>query len=401
MAGRSFPLNLGFFAGAGALKIAVRGFAPGPFSTIEMKMTQSLLEEAMQAGALGLSFGVMYRPECYSTAREMADLARVAAKYGGVLTAHIRGEGDSLVPSVSEMIEVAEMAGMPLNISHFKATGIQNWRSTIFRAIDVIEKARVRGVPVTADFYPYDGGSTTILSLLPPSVLENTQAELAAKLSTKQGVDFLRQEVGKRHERWDNMALSIGWDRIIISSPVRAENEDCRGKSMKAAAESRELADETELLARLICEEDGRTGIIVLSMAWEDIDTVAALPWTCLISDSLYSGGSSPHPRLNGSFPKALRVFVREKKLLSMETAIAKMTGMPAARAGIKNRGLLKEGNAADVLVFDPEQFTDHADYTNPTERATGMGQVIVNGKLVSSDGRQNGVFITRDSAPC
>jgi N-acyl-D-aspartate/D-glutamate deacylase len=399
MKSRRFPLNIGFLAGAGAIKTFVKGFAKGPFTAAEMEKAQSLVEEAMLAGARGLSFGIMYQPECYSDAAELAQLATAAAKHGGILCAHIRGEGDSLVRSVEEMIEVADRAGIPLNISHFKATGIQNWRSAIYRAIDRIEAARAKGQQVTADFYPYDGGSTTLLSLVPPSVLEESTAALVAKLSRKKGIEtgieLLRRETAKKHDNWDNMALSIGWDRVVISSPCLEKNEDCRGRNMSQIAQQRGLADEAELLADLIASEGGRTGIIVLSMAQEDIDTVAVLPWTCLISDSLYSGGSSPHPRLNGAFPKFLREYVREKKLLSMETAIAKMTGIPAGRMGL-SRGLIKEGAAADVLVFDPATFTDNADYANPLPPASGMGTVIINGEIATdTDTRRfNGQFI-------
>ena len=395
MRSRKFPLNLGFLAAAGAIKAAVKGYAKGPFTRPEMEKARGLIEEAMQAGARGLSFGIMYQPECYSTVEELTLLASAAAKRGGILTAHIRGEGDSLVRSVEEVIEVARKAEIPLNISHFKATGIRNWRSTIFRAIDRIEAARADGQIVTADFYPYDGGSTTILSLVPPSVLESTGAKLAAKLSKKEEVELLRREIARTHENWDNMALSIGWDRVIVSSPLVAKNEDCRGKSMAHIARERSLADEVELLADLIASEEGRTGIIVLSMAEEDIETVALLPWTCLISDSLYSGGSSPHPRLNGAFPKFLRVFVREKKLLSMESAVAKMTGMPAERTGLWPRGLLREGSPADVLMFDSEKFTDNADYANPLPHSSGMETVIINGKIANNGSGRYGKFLS------
>jgi N-acyl-D-amino-acid deacylase len=393
MRSRKFPLNIGFLAAAGAIKVAVKGFDKGHFTRSEIEKAQNLIEEAMHCGAHGISFGLMYQPECYSTTEELTLLAQTAAKHGGILTAHIRGEGGILVRSVEEVIEVAQKAQIPLNISHFKAAGIKNWRSAIFRAIDKIEAARARGQEVTADFYPYDGGSTTLLSLVPPSLIETTIEGLAQKLSRKDGVEMLWREINKEHENWDNMALSVGWDRVIISSPSLEKNEDCRGKSMAVIAKERSLTGEAELLADLIACEKGRTGIIVLSMAEEDIETVAVLPWTCLISDSLYSGGSCPHPRLNGSFPKFLRVFVREKKLLSMETAIAKMTNMPAQRMGLRSRGLLKESACADVLVFDSEKFTDNAGYTNPLPHAGGMETVIINGKIVNKN-EYHGLFI-------
>ncbi|GHV17105.1 dihydroorotase [Spirochaetia bacterium] len=384
---RALPINMAFLAGAGAIKNAVKGFAKTPFTPNEMARATAFVQEAMEAGALGLSFGIMYQPECYSTRAELSALAKPAGIAGGVLCTHIRGEGDSLVDSVREMIEVAEAARIPLNISHFKATGIKNWRSLIFRAIDAIEDARAKGQPVTADFYPYDGGSTTLLSLIPPSVLEDTTTALFIKLATPAGKTVLRRELYKPQPRWDNMVASIGWDRIIVSSVTLPQHNNCCGKSLADIAQEQGYSDSADLVCDLLISEEGRVGIIVLSMAQEDIDEIARLPWTALISDSLYGGGAHPHPRLNGAFPKFLREYVRERKVLTMEQAIHKMTAIPAKHLGITERGALKPGYYADVLVFDPQQFTDHADYLHPMEHATGMNTVILNGTIVRSNG--------------
>jgi N-acyl-D-aspartate/D-glutamate deacylase len=322
----------------------------------------------------------LYQPECYSTTAELIALAQPAGKAGGVLCTQIRGEGDILVDSVREMIEIADVAQAPLNISHFKATGIKNWRKNIFRAIELIENARAQGQPVAADFYPYDGGSTTMLSLIPPTVREENAAALFAKLATPEGKDLLRRELAKSHPGWDNMAVGIGWDRIIISSVVLPEHSAYCGKSIGAIAREQGYSESTDLVCDLLVAEEGRVGMIMLSMAQEDIDEVARLPWAALISDSLYGGGAHPHPRLNGAFPKFLREYVRERNVLNFAEAIRKMTAMPAERLGINERGKLKAGYYADVLVFDPMQFNDHADYLHPLEQATGMDIVIVQG---------------------
>jgi N-acyl-D-aspartate/D-glutamate deacylase len=219
--------------------------------------------------------------------------------------------------------------------------------------------------------------------LVPPLVLEDTTAALLAKLATPEGKESFRRELSKVQPGWDNMAASIGWDRIILSSvKVPQHNQYC-GKSIAAIAGEKNYTDPADLVCDLLVGEEGRVGIIVLSMAQEDIDEIARLPWTALISDSLYGGGAHPHPRLNGAFPKFLREYVRERKVLTMEQAIHKMTAMPAERLGIGERGKLKPGYYADVLVFDPNQFTDHADYLHPMERAAGMDCVIVNGTVV------------------
>ena len=385
------PVNFGFLAGAGAIKTAVKGFSKQPFSGDEMAAAKRLVSEAFDSGAFGLSFGVMYQPECYSSHDEMTALARTAAanKSETVLCFHIRGEGDSLVESIEEVIRIAQSAGLKANISHFKATGIKNWQNLIFKAIEKIETARDRGLEITADFYPYDGGSTTILSLLPPVLMEDSIEALCAKLAGRDGSDLLRREISRTHPGWDNMAMSIGWDRIIVSSVSLPSHNGYCGRSLKAIALEEGFDDPCHLLRDLIVSEEGKVGIIVLSMNQNDIDTIARLPWTCLISDSLYNRAANPHPRLNGAFPKFLREYVKERRLLSMEEVIRKMTGIPAERMGLKNRGRILPGYAADVLVFDPGKFTDNAVYSNPKLLAGGMGTVILNGKIVYA----NGVF--------
>ncbi|AEF86852.1 N-acyl-D-aspartate deacylase [Treponema primitia ZAS-2] len=375
------PLNMAFLAGAGAIETSLKGFSRAPLSAKELEKAKAFIAQAMDAGALGLSFGIMYQPEYFSSREELESLAREAGKRGGVLCTHIRGEGDSLAASVEEMIQVAGNAEIPLNISHLKATGIQNWGKTIFKAIDCIEQARARGQPVAADFYPYTGGSTTILSLLPPTVQADKPEALRAQLTAPGGRDFLKAELYKNHPGWDNMVTSIGWDRIILSSLSGGNHEQYLGKTMDEAARNEGYEDAADLLADLLLDQE-TAGIIVLSMDQEDVDTIARLPWTVVISDSLYGGTPHPHPRLTGAFPKLLREYVRERKILSLKEAIHKMTGLAADRVGIKNRGRLAPGNYADIAIFKPECFTDQGDYLNPLRKAAGMDLVMVNGTI-------------------
>jgi N-acyl-D-aspartate/D-glutamate deacylase len=398
----SLPVNIGFLAAAGAITTAVKGFSKSSFTPETMNRAQAYIKEALDAGALGLSFGIMYQPQCYSSHDELTALALAAS--GTVLCVHIRGEGDSLVDSIQEIIRVAEDAKISAHISHFKATGISNWHNLIIIAIERIEAARAKGLDITADFYPYDGGSTTIMSLVPPTMLHDSQEMLFATLSEKAGRDTLRREISKTHNSWDNMALSIGWDRIIINSVSLHDHEAYCGRNMEAISHEEGFGDPVDLIAELICSEKGKVGIIPLSMDQQDIDTIAKLPWTCLISDSLYGATSSPHPRLNGAFPKFLREYVRERHIVTMEEAIKKMTSMPAERMKLQNRGKIAKGFAADIIIFDPEQFNDNAHYTNPTALATGMGTVILNGKIVYNKGNfynPNGCFLSRSNYGC
>jgi N-acyl-D-aspartate/D-glutamate deacylase len=374
------PINLGFLAGAGAIKTALKGFSREPFTTGERAAAVKYIEQAMENGALGLSFGLMYRPECFSSQEELTALARPAGR--GFLSTHIRGEGDNLVDSVEEVINIANEAELPLNISHFKATGVRNWGRAVFRAIEVIENARARGQPVAADFYPYTGGSTTLQSLLPPDLAGDSIDAMLSGLSAPGALDKLRGELCKSHPGWDNMVLGIGWDRIVISSVTLPEHEEYAGKNMEELAR-RLGTDPAFLLGELLIREKGQAGIIVLSMSQDDVDAIARLPWTAVISDALYGGGQRPHPRLCGTFPRFLREYVRERRILSFQEAIHKMTALPAERAGIAERGTLQPGYFADILVFDPLEFTDHADYQHPLRRSGGLDTVLINGTVV------------------
>lgn len=380
LASQKHPLNLGVLAATGAVTTAAKGFGNVPFDRESRKKAESYIRDAMEAGALGLSCGIMYTPECYSTLEDFAFMARAAGEYGGYLTSHIRGEGNTLTESVEEVLEIGRRAGVGVNISHFKVTGLKNHGTGIKRAIAALEKARISGQDATADCYPYTGGSTTILSLLPPTVLSAAGPDVCGFLGAREGEGLLAEEIQKEFSGWDNMVSSIGWERIIISSAADPAWQGLAGKSFTEAAQETGLP-ESALFCRMCSENQGKAGIIVMSMAQEDVDRVLCLPYVSLISDSLYGGGGMPHPRLYGSFPKFLRKYVREKKLLSLGEAVQKMTSLPAKRLGLRDRGLLAPGMAADILQFDPGKFTDRATWENPKQLASGLTKILVNGE--------------------
>ena len=382
------PINIGVLAGSDSIKIALKGFGNQAYTDAELEAARAQVRHALDLGAFGLTMGIMYQPECYSSREELTRVAAAAAGRKAVLCTHIRGEGNSLVESVDEVIEVAAQAGVALNISHFKATGVRNWNKKIFEAIRRIDQARTAGQDVTADFYPYDGGSTTLQSLLPPTVMADSLEKLIENLSGSDGRQRLREELGREHEGWDNMAGSIGWDRILVSSVTLEKNRFMLGQPIGTLAKAAGFREPSDLVADLLVEEQGKVGIIVLSMAQEDIDTVARLPYTMLISDALYGGDSQhAHPRLLGTTARFLQDYVQKRKVLPMAAAIQKMTSMPARRMGLTGRGLLKEGYQADILIFDPEQFQDHAGYTGSHELCTGLDLVLLGGVKVLEDG--------------
>lgn len=381
LANRGLPLNMGLLIGAGAVKAAVRGYGPGDLSQAERTRALGLVAEAMELGAFGLSMGIMYLPECYSSFDELTALARAAGSKGGILAAHIRGEGDVLVPSVQEVLSVARAAEISLHISHFKATGIRNWRDKIFRAIELIEKAQSRGQRVTVDVYPYDAGSTTLTSLLPPQVQKDTLAETLRYLSGAGGRERLREEIYRQQDSWENVALSIGWDRVMICSVSTVENAELTGKSLTEAALLRHYGEPADFLCDLLVQENGKVTVLLKSMSHQDVETVLRLPYAAAISDALYGDKKHAHPRLYGAFSKVLETYVKKEPVLPLQEAIRKMTALPAEIIGLKGRGRLKVGCAADLVLFDLEQVTARANYEKPAQLSSGMDHVFIGGK--------------------
>ncbi|MCD8276908.1 N-acyl-D-amino-acid deacylase family protein, partial [Enterocloster citroniae] len=223
------PVNFASMIGTGAVKITVKGFADTPYTREEMEAARALVEDAMKEGAAGVSVGIMYLPECYSTADEFAGLLEPVGRYGGVVTAHIRGEGDSMVDSVREIIEIGKKAGCAVEISHFKSCGMANWKREIHRAIALIEEARAAGQDVTCDFYPYEGGSTALTTMVPPVYVKGDMGNALKRMGTPEGIREFRDACSVPYDDWDNFAITLGWDRILISGVVRKHNEKFLG----------------------------------------------------------------------------------------------------------------------------------------------------------------------------
>ena len=398
----SVPLtiNVGFFAGMGAIRIAVKGFDNKHFNSSEMESARAYLSEALEAGAFGLSIGLMYVPEAYCSSGEIAALASVMRGGKGILSVHMRQETELLAQAVEEVIGIAKEAEVPLHISHLKAAGQNAWHDVLRKAIDVIERERAKGMDISVDFYPYDCGSSTMLQMLPPSYLAIGLEKAIDGLGKSENVEKIRRLLAEGEKDWDNLSHTIGWDRTIISSVSLEENKKFLGKSVTACVSEYGYRDEAEMAAYLLHSENGKVSIINQSMSQEDIDTIAKLPYSSLISDSLYGNMNTPHPRLYGSFPRFLRDFVQERKVLQLPEAIRKMTSLPAEQVGLKDRGFLRPGYRADLLVFDPGNFRDWADYLSPVKLSTGLDYAVINGKKVFKDGkpllRNAGVVLNR-----
>ena len=384
----NLPLNFLAMIGTGNVKIAVKGFSDTPYTPEEMRLAQTLINEALEEGAPAISSGIMYLPECYSTSDEFVSMLAPLGKRHGLLTSHIRGEGDSMVDSVREVIDITKRTGCALEISHFKSCGMKNWRKEIHRAIDLIEEARAQGQDVTCDFYPYDGGSTALTTMLPPVFVAGNMRRALQKLGTKEGIDEFRKAASISYADWDNFCLTLGWNRILIAGVAKQQNKKFLGLDVVTAAERFGFKDAYSLAGYLMHDEDGKTAIINMSMCQDDIDTVAKLPYSIIVSDSIYAKTDTPHPRMYGTFPKVIREYVNERHLITLENAIHKMTELPAKRMKISQRGVVKEGNFADLNVFDSSIFRDNATYKAPTRLATGLSYCLINGKIVCKDGK-------------
>lgn len=371
--------NVATYVAHGALRIAVMGFDNRPARPDELDRMKAMLDAGMQAGAIGLSIGLLYAPGSYTAKEELAELCSVLPKYNGLLSTHIRGEGNNLIPSVREVIWIAERAGVPLHVSHLKAAGKANW-GKVLEAMELIEAARARGLDVTCDVYPYHAGSTTLTTVLPPWVLERGIEGALEAFRDPALRKRIADELSREQETWDNLVCSTGWQSVVVSAVHREENRHLEGRSIAEIAESRGQAP-ADCMMDLLLEEDGRISIVYFHMDEADVRQVVAYEKSLIASDSLTCETGKPHPRLYGTFPRVFAKYVRDEGVLSLEEAVRKVTSFPAARFKLGKRGLIAPGYAADLTVFDPDTIRDQATYEEPRQYPRGISNVIVGGR--------------------
>jgi N-acyl-D-amino-acid deacylase len=341
-----------------------------------MKEMKGILENGMQAGAIGLSIGLLYSPGRYSTKEELAELCSVLPKYNGILSTHIRGEGNNLIPSIKEVIWIAEKSGISLHISHLKAAGKRNWGS-VSEALSLIEDARARGMDITCDVYPYDAGSTSLTTLLPPWSLEGGIPACLERIRDTFLRNKIKKEVSEEQEDWDNLVVSTGWDNVVISSITK--NTQFEGMSILEISQLIGKAP-IDTALDLLLEEDGNIAIVYYHMSSEDVEQVIKWDKSIVISDSLGCQTGKPHPRTFGTFPRLFAKYVRENHVLSLEQAVRKVTSFPVQRFKLGKRGLLVPGYHADITVFDYHTINDTATYQKPVQYPEGISYVLVNG---------------------
>jgi N-acyl-D-amino-acid deacylase len=404
--------NAVLLAGFGTIRRQVLGTENRAPSADELEKMKSILRRALDEGAWGMSTGLQYIPDRYAETGEVVALAKVVAEYGGIYSSHMRSEEESLVEAVAETIRISEESGARANISHFKATGKPNWGS-LAKAVVLVREARQRGVEITADMYPYRNSATVplqIVFLVPPGLapfeaLEkeaagtdpSENAALAARygeaLRAALGDPSLRERIRKATEEGlpDRVSWVAkgGWTNFSIMAS-RKHPELLGLMFCDLAAEGRRK--EFDIAADLYLEEGDDVTISLSTMSENDVLEAMAQPWTMFGTDGsvVAEGESSVHPRSFGTFPRVLRKYVREEGVLGLEEAVRKMTSLPATLLRLEDRGLVRAGCRADLVVFDPGAVRDEATFDAPLRTSTGISRVIVNGKVGLENGRMS-----------
>ena len=359
--------------GHGSLRIAVAGSRQGPLPDADVSKMEALLEEAFAAGAAGLSTGLMYAPGSSAPACELERLCRTVRKHNRIYTSHIRSYFAELVPAIREQVELARRSGCRLQISHLQATGTANWPQHA-RAIEVIEQARAEGIDLAFDCYPYVAGSTVLTQLLPQWALEGGAGAMLARLRDEGERSRIAAEIVS--------TLAWRWGDVLVSAVGSAANASTIGQSLEEIGRSRGCEPVCAMLDLLI-EENGQVNILSFNQSEENLRLSLTHLLALVISDGFYVKGR-PHPRLWGTFPFLLGEICRERKWLSLEDAVAKITGRPAERFQISGRGVLRAGAWADVTVFDPAQVGSPATYDDPERPPTGIEYVFREGRLLA-----------------
>jgi N-acyl-D-aspartate/D-glutamate deacylase len=343
-------VNAAFLVPHGALRVAAMGWDNRAPSANELSEMRQHVADGMDAGAVGLSTGLIYAPGAFAKTEEIIELARVAAERGGIYVSHIRNEGAQLLEAVREAIRIGEEAGLPVQISHHKASGSDNFGLTK-QSLPIIEDARRRGVQVTIDAYPYTAASTALVALV---------------------------RHGKLVERMDP-------DEIMIASVKR--NHQYEGLRLPEIAAMMDLPVE-DAVVRLLREEDNAVAAVMFVMDEADVRRVLRYEHCMIGSDGLPTPTGKPHPRLYGTFPRVLGTYARDEGLFGIEEAVRRMTSLPARTFGLRDRGELREGAWADIVVFDPATIDDVATYEDPRRYPAGINHVLVNGQLVVESGQ-------------
>lgn len=394
-------INLATFVGATQLREYVIGYVNRAPTPAELEQMKKLAAEAMEEGALGLSTSLQYVPARFAKTDELIELAKVAARYGGIYITHQRSEAEAIVTSLDEVFTIAERARIPAEIWHLKVSGKNNW-GRMPEILRLIEAARERGLDITANQYPYTAASTSLTACLPPWALEGGTEQMLARLKDQATRARIKKDIRSDKQDWENIfAGSGGGKGVMIASTADRELQRYEGKRVSEIA-AEQKKDELDAVFDLILADRGRTGAIYFVMDEDDVRAALAKRWVAVCSDNGARAtdgplaGSKAHPRGYGTFPRILGHYVLEEKLLTLEDAIHKMTWRAASRVGLRDRGQIGEGMMADITIFDPEQIADRATFEDPNQYPTGIRYVMVNGVIAVAEGKFTGKLAGR-----
>lgn len=382
-------VNFGLMVGHGTIRSKVMGSQNRQATPAELERMEALVRQAMLDGAFGLSTGLFYVPGNYAPTEEVVELAKVAGSLGGLHTSHMRSEGAQVVESVKETIRIGEEGHLPTQVTHHKIIGRRNWGLSR-ETLRLVEEARARGVDVTVDAYPYTASSTGTAALFPQWSLAGGGKALAERLDATESRSRIKAEIIDRilNDRGAGDPANV----VIASCGF---DSSLAGKSLADIARDRgrpaDAANAAEIAMEL--QRAGGCSAIYHAIGEEDIERILRYPFTMIVSDGGIPifGQEMPHPRNYGAFARVLGRYVRERKVLTLEDAVHRMSGLPAQRFGLEDRGLIRPGMKADLVLFDPEQIADKADYLHPHQYAVGVDSVWVNGVAALQHGKMTG----------
>jgi len=386
-------INMAHLVGATQVRRMVLGDDDKQPSAPELERMKGLVREAMEQGAFGVSTSLQYPPAPYAKTGELVALATEASRYGGIYATHMRSEGGTVLEALDEAIRIGRDAKIPVEIWHVKAAGKRNW-GRMKEIVAKIERARRDGVEVSADTYAYTAWFNSFSAFIPPWAHDGGDEKLIARLKDPQTRERIRKDMlAPNDEGWDNEWQEIpGPEAVLIGAVQNPELMAIQGKTLAEVA-ALWKADPIDTIFDILVKDHAFTSVAVFGMSEPDVALAVAQPWVAFNNDSQGTaptgllGQEHPHPRAYGTFPRILRKFVREDKLLSLEDAIRKMTSLPAQKMRLADRGVLKLGMWADVVVFDPATITDKATFAQPNQLSAGMDYVLVNGVPVIAGG--------------
>jgi N-acyl-D-amino-acid deacylase len=389
-------INFASYVGATQVRRVVIGDADRAATPAELDQMRALVREAMLQGARGLSTALQYPPAPYASTGELIALAAESAKLGGIYATHMRSEGDAIIPALEETARIAREAHTPAEIWHLKAAGKPNW-GRMPEIVAFIDRARASGLDITADTYAYTAWNNSLSAFIPPWAHDGGSDKLIERLKDPATRARIRTDMNTPSSKWDNEWLEIpGPEAILIASVLNPQLRPLQGKRVSEIAQEQHK-DPIDVICDILAADHAATEVSVFAMQESDVELALRQPWVSIVNDSSGTspegilGQDHPHPRAYATFPRILRKFVRDEKLLTLPDAIRKFSALPAQRMRLADRGVLKEGMWADVVVFDPAEIHDVATYENPNQLSVGMEYVLVNGVPVIDAAKMTG----------